>query len=146
MVVVAGGEKGGIEPDLAAVGRDTQTQPIAVETDRAVELRDVQVHVADTNGGMNGFVGHAEELDVLDAGDMKLVEFCTYADRNSTSFAQARLSVADVRRRRAPAEIAKEHVAGAGLAVDVKRLVVLHEVPRHPIVVGRGAAERSGIE
>ena len=61
MVVVARGEKGGIEPHLAAVGRYAETQPVAVESDCAVELRDVQVHVADANSGMDGFVVHAVE-------------------------------------------------------------------------------------
>ena len=56
MVVVAGGEEGGVEADVAAVGGDAEAERVAVEGQRAVQVGDPEVHVADADGGMDGSV------------------------------------------------------------------------------------------
>ena len=58
VVVVAGGEEGGVEADLAPVGGHAEAERVAVEGERAVEVGDPEVHVADADGGVDGFGVH----------------------------------------------------------------------------------------
>ena len=58
VVVVAGREERGVEPDRAAVGGHAEPERVAVEGDRAVEVRDPEVHMADADGGVDGFGLH----------------------------------------------------------------------------------------
>jgi hypothetical protein len=51
VVVVAGREERGVEPDLAAVGGDAEAERVAVERDRAVEVADAQPGVEDSRDG-----------------------------------------------------------------------------------------------
>src|SRR5215218_293096 len=61
VVVVAGGEERGREAELAPVGRHAEPERVAVERERAVEVGDAQVHVADPDGGMDRFAVHAAQ-------------------------------------------------------------------------------------
>ena len=54
VVVVAGGEEGGVEPDRARVGDDAEAEAVAVERERPLEVGDAQVHVADAHRGVDG--------------------------------------------------------------------------------------------
>ena len=65
MVVVAGGEEGGVEPDRAPVGDDAEAEAVAVEGERPLEVGDAQVHVADADRGVDG--SHA---GIVEAGSM----------------------------------------------------------------------------
>ena len=58
VVVVAGGEERRVEADRAAVGGHAEAEGVAVEGDRAVEVGDPEVHMADADGGMDGFGVH----------------------------------------------------------------------------------------
>ena len=58
VVVVAGGQEGGVESGLASVGCDTETECVAIERERAVEVGDSQVDVADADGRVKGFGVH----------------------------------------------------------------------------------------
>ena len=64
MVVVAGGEEGGVEAGGATVGGQVQAQRVAVEGERAIEVGDLQVHVADADGGVDGFALHGRQCPV----------------------------------------------------------------------------------
>ena len=61
VVVVAGGEQDHVEAGGAGVGGHAEAERVAVEGDRAVEVGDAQVHVADPHGGVDGFAGHAAQ-------------------------------------------------------------------------------------
>jgi len=59
VVVVARGQEGGVEPDLTTIDVHAEAERVAIERDSAVEIRDVEVDVADADGGMYGLGLHA---------------------------------------------------------------------------------------
>ena len=59
VVVVAGGEERGVEPGGRPSAVTPKPRRVAVEGERAVEVGDAQVHVADADGGMDGLGLHA---------------------------------------------------------------------------------------
>ena len=64
VVVVAGGEEGGVEATLATVGGHAEPEGVAVERERAVEIGDAEVDVADPDGRVDGFGVHAGSVPV----------------------------------------------------------------------------------
>ena len=65
VVVVAGGEEGGVEAALAAVGRHAEPEGVAIERQRAVEVGDPEVDVADADGRVDGFGVHAGSVPAI---------------------------------------------------------------------------------
>ena len=61
MVVVAGGQQDHVEAGGTSVGGHAEPEPVAVERERAVEVGDAQVDVADAHGRMDGFGWHAAQ-------------------------------------------------------------------------------------
>jgi len=57
VVVVAGGQEDHVDPGFARVGGYAEAEHVAVEPERAVQIRDAQVHVSDAHRGVDGFVG-----------------------------------------------------------------------------------------
>ena len=58
VVVVTRGQQDHGEPGRAGVRAHAEAECVAVEPERAVEIGDTQVHVADPNGWVDGFVLH----------------------------------------------------------------------------------------
>ena len=46
---------------IAGVGRHGESEAVAIERQGTVEIGDAQVHVADANGRVDGFVVHAAQ-------------------------------------------------------------------------------------
>jgi hypothetical protein len=58
VVIVARGQEGRVESDLPTVGDQTESERVAIEAERSIEVCNPKVHVADADGGMDGFVVH----------------------------------------------------------------------------------------
>ena len=67
VVVVAGGQEGGVEADRARVGGHAEAERVAVEGERAIEVGDPEVDVADADGGVDGFGLHGRQCPAAPA-------------------------------------------------------------------------------
>jgi hypothetical protein len=61
VVVVTGGQERGRDAGRTAVGGHAEPERVAIEAERAVEVRHLQVDVADADGGMDGLGVHGAQ-------------------------------------------------------------------------------------
>jgi hypothetical protein len=61
VVVVAGRQEHGVDSGLAAVGLDLEPERVAVERERAIQIGDPEMHVADPHGGVDGVGLHGRK-------------------------------------------------------------------------------------